>query len=76
MYETLGGLAMLSPQQTATIEAEIEKLKYARKHCSDSGVQKVIEGWIEGEKMKLNSGDNQGLPAPNNRPRIPSKPSE
>jgi hypothetical protein len=56
MFVDLWELAMLSPQQIATINAEIAKLEYARKQSLDSGIQKVIEGWITGEKMKLNSG--------------------
>jgi hypothetical protein len=69
-------LAMLSPQQIAAINVQIEKLEYARKQCSDSGIQKVIEGWINGEKMKLNSGNNLNSQNPSNQARTPSKPSE
>jgi hypothetical protein len=67
---------MPSPQQIATIKSEIERLKYARKHCSDSGILKLIEGWIKAERMKLDSGDILKQPAPNNQAQIPSKPSE
>jgi hypothetical protein len=60
-------LAMLSPQQIAAINVQIEKLEYARKQCSDSGIQKVIEGWINGEKMKLNSDNNLNSQNPSNQ---------
>jgi hypothetical protein len=76
MFETSWELAMLSPQQIATINAEIDKLEYARKHCSDFGILKLIDGWLKGERMKLESGDDAKHQAPNNQARIPSKPSE
>jgi hypothetical protein len=68
---------MLSPQRIATITAEIEMLEYARKHCSDFGIQTLIGGWIGHHKMMLDSGKNPKHPPPNNNgARIPSKPSK
>jgi hypothetical protein len=74
MFVDLWELAMLSPQQIATINAEIDKLQYAR-HCSDSGIQRVIEGWINDEKMKLNSSNNPESLSPANQARTASKSS-
>jgi|HubBroStandDraft_2_1064218.scaffolds.fasta_scaffold2106292_1 hypothetical protein len=65
MLVDLWELAMLKPQQITTINAEIENLEYARKYCSDSGIQKVIAGWIDDEKVKLNSGNNPESLSPN-----------
>lgn len=50
---------MLSQQQIATIKSEIEKLEYARNHCSDFGIMKLIDRWIEDQKMKLESGNSR-----------------
>jgi hypothetical protein len=66
---------MLSPQQIASIKAEIETLEIARKNCPDFGIQTMIDGWIRHYKMILESGDSPKHPAPSNRSRIPSKPS-
>jgi hypothetical protein len=75
MFVDLWELAMLSPQQIATINTEIDKLQYARRHCSDSGIQRVIEGWINDEKMKLNSSNNPESLSPANQARTASKSS-
>jgi hypothetical protein len=48
-------LAMLSPGEMAFIKAEIERLEKARQECNDSGLQKVIDAWIEEEKKKLSA---------------------
>jgi hypothetical protein len=47
---------MLSPRAIAQIKAEIERLEEYRKTCSDDGIRKVIEGWIEQQKKKLAEG--------------------
>jgi|HubBroStandDraft_4_1064222.scaffolds.fasta_scaffold702774_2 hypothetical protein len=55
---------MLSLQQIATINAEIEKLEYARKRCTDFGILKVIDGWIDDQKKKLEAApQNKVVPA-------------
>jgi hypothetical protein len=55
---------MLSPQQIAETNAEIEKLEYAQKHCTDSGILRVIYGWIEVQKRKLEvAPQNEVVPA-------------
>jgi len=61
---------MLSPTETATIRAELERLEKARKDCTDGGLRRWIETEIEKQKKKLVS--EQG----DNTPRIPPKPSE
>jgi hypothetical protein len=64
MYETLGRLAMLSPQGIATISAEIEKLRQARLDCRDTGLVKVTDAWIEAWKRKLEvAPQNNTVPA-------------
>jgi hypothetical protein len=45
----------LSPEQIATIEAEIQRLKEDHNFCTDQGLQKVIAAWIEELKKKLAS---------------------
>ena len=68
---------MLSPQQIATITAEIEMLKHAREHCSDFGIQRLVDGWIECHRRMLESGKNPKHPPPNHTgARISSKPSK
>jgi hypothetical protein len=44
---------MLSPGEIAQIRAEIERLDQLRKECTDSGIRRLIEAWIEAEKRKL-----------------------
>lgn len=44
---------MLLPQQIAAINAEIEKLEYARQRFTDSVILRAIDGWIEDRKRKL-----------------------
>jgi hypothetical protein len=45
--------AMLSPEEMAQIKAEIRRLEQLREECTDSGIRKRIEAWIEAEKKKL-----------------------
>jgi hypothetical protein len=35
---------MLAPRDLTTIKSEIKKLEYAREHCTDSGIRKLIDG--------------------------------
>jgi hypothetical protein len=44
---------MLSPEEIATIWAEIKRLEKARKDCYDSGLRKWIDAAIEKQKEKL-----------------------
>jgi hypothetical protein len=44
---------MLSPTETATIWAELERLEKAHKDCTDSDLRKWIETEIEKQKKKL-----------------------
>lgn len=44
---------MLSPEEIAEIKAEIARLEELHKICSDNGIRKRIEAWIETEKKKL-----------------------
>jgi hypothetical protein len=44
---------MLSRVEIAQIRAEIERLEKLREECTDSGIQKRIDAWIEAEKKKL-----------------------
>jgi hypothetical protein len=48
--------AMLSAEETAKITAEIERLEKARWECTDGGIRKLIEAWIEEQRKKLASG--------------------
>jgi hypothetical protein len=43
----------LSPEQIATIKAEIQRLEEEHKACTDQGLQKVIDAWIEELKKKV-----------------------
>jgi hypothetical protein len=76
MFFRFGETAMLSPQQIAAINGEIEKLEYARKNCADFGIQKMIDRWITDQKMKLESGDSPKHLDSESPAQIPSKPSE
>jgi len=49
---------MLSPGEIAQIRAEIERLERLRKECTEGGIRKRIEAWIEAENKKLASSDN------------------
>jgi hypothetical protein len=42
----------------AIIKAEINRLEKARKDCTDGGIRKQIEVWIEAQKKKLASENN------------------
>jgi hypothetical protein len=55
-------LAMLSPGEISTVQAEIEKLEKARQDCTDSGLRKWIDAVIEEQKKKLTSGNNPKSP--------------
>jgi hypothetical protein len=47
---------MLSPGDKAIIKAEIERLQKAQRECTDGGIRKQIDAWIEEQKQKLDSG--------------------
>ena len=53
MYAVVHGAAMLSLVEIAQIKAEIERLEKLREEATDSGIQKLIDAWIEAEKKKL-----------------------
>jgi hypothetical protein len=53
---------MLSRRELASIRAEIERLETALKECTDSGIRKQIEVWIDSNKKKLLSGEIQSSP--------------
>ncbi|MGB6385444.1 MAG: hypothetical protein WBD25_19975 [Terriglobales bacterium] len=44
---------MLSREEVAKIRTEIERLGKARAECTDGGIQKLIDAWIEQQKKKL-----------------------
>jgi hypothetical protein len=44
---------ILSAAEVQRIRAEIQTLEQARNQCIDSGIQKTIDGWIEGQKENL-----------------------
>jgi hypothetical protein len=44
---------MVPPEEIARITAEIERLEKLRAECTDSGIRKRIEAWIEEEKKRL-----------------------
>jgi hypothetical protein len=50
--------AMLSRAEIAKIKAEIEALEKARENCTDSGIRKLIDAWIEEQKKKLAAGNH------------------
>jgi hypothetical protein len=50
--------AMLSPGDWAIVKAEIERLQKAQRECTDGGVRRKIDAWIEAEKRKLGSSDH------------------
>jgi hypothetical protein len=54
---------MLSPGEIAQIRAEIERLERLHKECTDGGIRKRIEAWIEAENKKLPSSDNPKWPS-------------
>ena len=49
---------MISRSDVAVIRAEIQRLQKARDECTDSGVQKQIDAWIEEQKRKLVAEDS------------------
>ena len=49
---------MLTPGEIAIIRPEIERLEKAREDCRDSGIQEIIDAWIEEQKRKLISENN------------------
>jgi hypothetical protein len=46
-------LAMLSQADRARIKVDLAALKKFREACTDSGLQKLIDGWIKEAKQKL-----------------------
>jgi hypothetical protein len=53
---------VLSPLEIEMIQSEIERLKYARERCMDSGILKLLDRWIEEQKTKLElQSDKNGL---------------
>jgi hypothetical protein len=53
---------MLSPGDRAIVKAEIERLQKAQKGCTDEGIRKKIDVWIEEQKRKLAAGDYSPCP--------------
>jgi len=52
---------MISRTDVAVIRAEIERLEKARDECTDSGLQRRIDAWIEEQKRRLVSeGGSKG----------------
>jgi hypothetical protein len=50
---------MLSPGDIAFLKSEIARLEKARMECSDNGLRKQIEVWIDANKKKLHAGEIQ-----------------
>jgi len=50
-----GNPRMLTLEQITQIKAEVERLEKLREDCTDSGIRKRIEAWIEAETKKLKS---------------------
>ena len=50
---------MLSAKEIARIRADIQRLEKARDECTDSGIRKRIEAWIEHEKRTLESTEDE-----------------
>jgi uncharacterized protein YidB (DUF937 family) len=48
---------VLTPGEIAIIKAEIARLQKVREDCRDSGIQQLIDAWIEAQKKKLISGE-------------------
>jgi hypothetical protein len=46
-------LTILSREEVTKIRAEIERLEKARAECTDGGIRKQIDTWIEEQKRKL-----------------------
>jgi hypothetical protein len=44
---------MLSPAEKNKIKPELAELEKDRDRCTDSGLRKVIESWIEKAKKRL-----------------------
>jgi hypothetical protein len=53
MFDGVNSGAMPSAREIAQIKAEIERLEKLREEATDSGIQKLIDAWIEAEKKKL-----------------------
>ena len=52
---------MISRTDVGVIKAEIERLERARDECTDSGLQRRIDAWIEEQKRRLVSeGGSKG----------------
>ena len=52
---------MPSPKERAKIKAEIEKFEKALRDCTDSGIRKVIEDWIEDARERLASAQKSRI---------------
>jgi hypothetical protein len=48
-------MAIMLRTKPKDIKAEIERLEKALNECSDSGIRRVIEGWIADAKRRLES---------------------
>jgi hypothetical protein len=46
---------MLSSTEIARIRADIAMLERAYENCTDTGIRRIIEGWIKQQKDKLKS---------------------
>jgi len=47
----------LLKSEVALLKSEIERLEKARSECSDSGIRKQIDVWIDDHKKKLRVSD-------------------
>ncbi len=53
VQSTVQFLQMPAPGELAKLKAEIERLEKAFRECTDSGIRKVIEGWMEDARKRL-----------------------
>jgi hypothetical protein len=51
-----GTVAMFSPEEIATIKTGIKALEKARDESRDEPIRKLIQGWIEEQKQRLDFG--------------------
>jgi hypothetical protein len=58
LADLANGSNILSPGEIATIKAEIKRLEQARKDCTDGGIRRQIDVWIEDQKKKLASDND------------------
>jgi hypothetical protein len=52
---------MLSRVEIATIKTELERLEENRQQCTDGGIRRVIDAWINEQREKLRSDSNSQL---------------